>query len=79
MGGGVNKEDDNMRKTYQKDGTEYMLLPDGTERKVYTYNLKSTEPKPKLAEGARTPDRCYEYDTQKVYIFDEDINDWILQ
>lgn len=57
-------------------GNKCALLPDGTTRRVTEYYGNSGRTKPKYANGARDGDQLLETDTRKVYIFDEDIDDW---
>lgn len=59
-------------------GNETVILPDGSTRRVATYYGNSGRVKPKYADGARDADRLMETDTAKVYIFDEEIDDWRL-
>ena len=59
------------------DGNEYCLHEDGTSHRRKFITLKSTDQKP--IEGMRNSDICHEFDTGKVYLFDEDIKDWVEQ
>ena len=64
-------------KVIQIEGSEYAILPNGDLRKVVTVYGKSTLEKPKA--GMNNADRYYEMDTQDVYMFDEEAQEWLLQ
>ena len=49
------------------------------ERKVGTWWGKSTWPKPKAKDGVKFPDLRYEFDTQKVSVYDPEADDWMEQ
>lgn len=51
-------------------------FPDGF-RGRREYNGLSTDPKP--TEGVKNADIFYEMDTKKVYLFDEDGQQWLEQ
>lgn len=64
-------------KTIQIEGTNYAILPNGDLRKVVTCMGKSSDVKP--IDGMCNSDIFYEMDTNKAYMFDEDIRDWVEQ
>ena len=46
-------------------------------RRVAEYFGSSSRTKPTYEEGAREPDRLIEHDTGKVFVFDEDVMNWV--
>lgn len=61
----------------QIGGNEFVVDQfDNPIRKVATYYGNSSRIRPTYADGARDGDRLMETDTEKVFIFDEDIMDW---
>ena len=63
-------------KVVQYGGNECVMLPDGSTYRLVTYYGNSSRRKPKYADGARDAYRLVETDTCRVYVFDEDIDDW---
>lgn len=59
------------------DGNEYCIHEDGTSHRRKYLTLKSTDEKP--IEGMRNTDLIHEFDTGKVFMFDEDAKVWLEQ
>ena len=65
-------------KTITINGDEYVADDHNfATRKVITYYINSNQPKPTYADGAREPDRLVMKDTGAVFVFDEEIMDWV--
>lgn len=64
-------------RVIQIDGSDYAIKQNGDIRKVETVYGKSTDTKP--TGGCFNADRFYEMDTQKVFLYDEEIADWLEQ
>ena len=64
----------------EENGTKYCAIDrgDGKIDKVQwrEWRGNSGRPKPKYADGARDGHELLETDTRKVYVFDEEIDDW---
>jgi hypothetical protein len=65
-------------KTITINGDEYVADDHNfATRKVITHYGSSGRTKPTYEDGAREPDRLVETDTGKVFIFDEEIRNWV--
>ena len=65
-------------KTITINGDEYVADDHNfATRKVITHYGNSGRPKPTYEDGAREPDRLVETDTGAVFVFDEEIMDWV--
>lgn len=57
-------------------GNEYAEFPGEPPVRLVTYYGNSSRVKPKRVDGARDAFRLMETDTGKIYVFDEEIDDW---
>lgn len=59
------------------DGEIWARCADGTIRKRRKFYLNSTDEKP--TDGVKDVDSCYEKDTGKLFLYDEDTGTWMEQ
>lgn len=60
------------------DGDDYLVRPDKTRIRQETYWGKSTDVKP-IDDKVHNADLFFEFDTGKVYVYDEEDKIWLLQ